>query len=559
MLETYTFRLMKKILLLALTGIIYYLGAKAEPPVANPLIKRLDQAVGNSSRYIHEHQERINLLKKQLADTREPDHCYELSMSLYDEYASFQNDSAMAYLGRAADYASRTGHPDLAERCNVLIIKQLSIAGFYAEGLARLYRIDKRKLGKKYMRDYYIAANHIYGELGSYTLNPKTRQIYYGKSDTYRDSLYLLTTRPDEIWYEKKINDLINNGEYQKALTVSDRQMRLYRKYTKAYAMPAYCRQLIYKKMGQRDSMMYWLTVSAICDIENAVRDQASLWTLAGELSKSGDVDRAYEYISLAWDAAQKFGTRIRSWQISPLLSNIDKNVQEISIAKNRRLTMLVTIVSLLAVMLIMSLLYVIRQRKRIAMARNELRTANDKLSITIDKLKDANIELTDINRKLDESNRLKEEYIGLFFGISAQNIDKREAMRHEISRMLKNKDYKALANWSKSTELKEKDLNDFFATFDSVFLYLFPDFVEQFNSLLKEKERIHLPTPTRLNTPLRIYALIRLGITNSQKISEYLHHSLNTIYNYRARMRNAAACDRDEFERKVKELGRIG
>lgn len=269
-------------------------------------------------------------------------------------------------------------------------------------------------------------------------------------------------------------------------------------------------------------------------------------------------MDRAYSYISLAWDTAQKFGTRIRSWQISPLLSNIDKNVQDISVAENRRLTLLVTVVSLLAVMLVLSLLYVMRQRKRIAVARNELRTVNDKLSVTIKKLKDANIELTDINHKLDESNHLKEEYIGQFFGISAQNIDKREDMRREITRMLKNKDYAALANWSKSTELKEKDLNDFFATFDSVFLYLFPDFVEQFNSLLRKEEQIRLSSPTRLNTPLRIYALVRLGITNSQKISEYLHHSLNTIYNYRARMRNAAACDRDEFEQKVKELGRI-
>lgn len=196
---------------------------------------------------------------------------------------------------------------------------------------------------------------------------------------------------------------------------MSDRQMRLFRKYTKEYAMPAYCRQLIYKKMGQRDSMMYWLAVSAICDIENAVRDQASLWTLAGELSNNGDVNRAYRYISLAWDAAQKFGTRIRSWQISPLLSNIDKNVQDISVAENRRLTLLVTVVSLLAVMLVLSLLYVMRQRKRIAVARNELRTVNDKLSVTIKKLKDANIELTDINHKLDESNHLKEEYIGQF------------------------------------------------------------------------------------------------------------------------------------------------
>lgn len=357
---------MKKILMIMFFGVLY-MCAEARPSATDSLIKRLDKAVENSDRYIHIHEERINLLKERLADTRVPARCYNISMSLYGEYSSFQNDSAIAYLGKAADYAGRMGREDLAERCNTLIVKQLSVAGFYAEGLARLFRIDKRKLGKKYIRDYYIAANHIYGELGSYSLNPKTKLIYYDKCDIYRDSLYLYTTRHDEIWYEKKINDLINAGKYKEALAVSDRQMRLFKKYTKEYAMPAYCRQLIYKKMGQRDSMMYWLTVSAICDIENAVRDQASLWTLAGELSDSGDVDRAYSYISLAWDTAQKFGTRIRSWQISPLLSNIDKNVQDISVAENRRFTLLVTVVSLLAVMLVLSLLYVMRQRKRIS------------------------------------------------------------------------------------------------------------------------------------------------------------------------------------------------
>lgn len=548
---------MKKTLLLIIT-ISVCLCADIQASVTDTLLKRLDKAVDNSDIYICKREKKIKKLRDELKKAGKPYARYTIAMALYEQYSPFQNDSAMAYLDKATEYAEAMKRYDLAERCRTIIVKQLSIAGFYAEGISKLNKIDTRKLGTRFMRDYYIAANHIYGELGSYTLNPKAKERYYKICDIYRDSLYLFSTRHDEIWYEKKINDLINTGKYKEALAVNDRQMRLYKIYTKEYAMPAYCRQLIYKSMGKRDSMMYWLTVSAICDIENAVRDQASLWTLAGELSNNGDVNRAYRYISLAWDAAQKFGTRIRSWQISPLLSNIDKNVQEVSASKNRRLTFLVTAVSILAVMLIILLLYVIRQRKRIAIARNELRNVNDKLSLTVNKLKETNIELTDINHKLHESNHLKEEYIGQFFGISAKNIDKREEMRHEITRMLKTKDYTALNNWAKSTELKEKDLNDFFATFDSVFLYLFPDFVEQFNSLLRKEEQIHLPTPTRLNTPLRIYALVRLGITNSQKISEYLHHSLNTVYNYRARMRNAAACGRDEFEQKVKELGRI-
>lgn len=137
--------------------------------------------------------------------------------------------------------------------------------------------------------------------------------------------------------------------------------------------------------------------------------------------------------------------------------------------------------------------------------------------------------------------------------------MDKKEAMRREVARMLKNRDYDGLARMAKSTEDKEKDQNEFYTNFDNAFLSLFPDFVDDFNALLRPEERLQLSNPSRLNTPLRIYALVRLGIDNSVRISEFLHHSLNTIYNYRARMRNAALGDRDEFERRVKELGRVG
>ena len=65
--------------------------------------------------------------------------------------------------------------------------------------------------------------------------------------------------------------------------------------------------------------------------------------------------------------------------------------------------------------------------------------------------------------------------------------------------------------------------------------------------------------TPTekdRLNTGIRIFALIRLGIDDSSKIAEFLHYSVNTIYNYRARIKNGAISDRENFERHVKEIG---
>jgi DNA-binding CsgD family transcriptional regulator len=54
--------------------------------------------------------------------------------------------------------------------------------------------------------------------------------------------------------------------------------------------------------------------------------------------------------------------------------------------------------------------------------------------------------------------------------------------------------------------------------------------------------------------TLLRILALIRLGITSSSKIARILRYSVNTIYNYRASIKNRAK-DKSNFEVLIKNI----
>ena len=103
---------------------------------------------------------------------------------------------------------------------------------------------------------------------------------------------------------------------------------------------------------------------------------------------------------------------------------------------------------------------------------------------------------------------------------------------------------------------MKEKELEELYENFDSVFLNLFPTFVDDFNALLDPETQIHPKDENRLTTEIRIFALIRLGIEDSSKIAEFLHYSVNTIYNYRARIKNGAINNRESFERRVKLLG---
>ena len=236
----------------------------------------------------------------------------------------------------------------------------------------------------------------------------------------------------------------------------------------------------------------------------------------------------------------------------------------------NNRLRWTIGIISLLLVGLLLSLLYVIKKRRQLAMARNELNSLNDQLAVKNEQLLENNTLLQDANRRLSDTNeqlrsaiihlndstRVKDEYIGKFLTICSDYIDKLDNYRIKVNRKLKANQYNDLLRMTSSEQLKEDELKELLENFDAVFLRLFPSFIDDFNALLRKDEKIIPADRNALNTDLRIFALIRLGIDESSKIAEFLHYSPNSIYAYRARIKNKAAGNRDDFERLVKEIG---
>ena len=187
-------------------------------------------------------------------------------------------------------------------------------------------------------------------------------------------------------------------------------------------------------------------------------------------------------------------------------------------------------------------------QKDELAAQKDELATLNTQLSAV-------NSQLSVVNSQLTESNRVKEEYIGRFMSLCGQYIDKLDNYRKMVNKKIKNKQLDELFQISKSTELKEKELEELYENFDMVFLHLFPNFIDDFNALLQPELRVRPKEKNRLTTDLRIFALIRLGFEDSSKIAEFLHYSVNTIYNYRARIKNGALGNREQFENMVKTL----
>jgi hypothetical protein len=277
---------------------------------------------------------------------------------------------------------------------------------------------------------------------------------------------------------------------------------------------------------------------------------------LAFLLYEDGDVSRAYNYMKRSLDDALFCNARLRTYEISKMMPIIDEAYQVQT--ESRQRLMLITLISIssLSILLIVAVFFVYRQMKKLSVARKNLSVANEQLNQLNLELSRINIELKEANRTLTESNLIKEEYIGRYMDQCSEYIDKLDNYRRTLNKTAVSGKMEDLLQAIKSKQFIENELKDFYNNFDITFLQLFPEFVQDFKKLLIDDEYLQLKQGQMLNTELRIYALIRLGISDSVKISHFLRCSLSTIYNYRTKIRNKAIGSRDEFELKVMLIG---
>jgi DNA-binding CsgD family transcriptional regulator len=389
---------------------------------------------------------------------------------------------------------------------------------------------------------------------------------YQAKADYYgKLMLETLPTTYETCFLRREQNAQLA-GRLEEAMRINDEWLKTVEPGSHPYALVALYRYIEYKMLGDNDQMIHWLVESVLADIRNGVMDQGSMWEMANELMLRGEIDKASSYISFTSDCANRYGSRQRNWQIAPLLTTIAKNYKAQSERNTAQLRTALVVISVLALLLLGVLLFLHRRNRQLDTARQALKTSNDELATANGQLADQtqelstlNAQLSTLNSQLSESNRVKEEYIGRFMSLCSQYIDKLDNYRKMVNKKMKNKELEELFQLSKSTELKEKELEELYQNFDSVFLHLFPNFVNDFNALLQPEMQVSPREDNRLTTEIRIFALIRLGIEDSSKIAEFLHYSVNTIYNYRARIKNGAIDNRGRFEARVKELGSWG
>ena len=527
------------------------------------ILQCIDEAISASDQYVQKKKERIAYLKSRAEQAETLSAKYELTYQLYAEYLPFVNDSAIYYLERCSDIALQMGDDSKAGGCLSLTALCCSNAGMYVESEAILKTINPEKLHSIDLGLYYYASGHISSELAYYGKFENMRRQYAETSANY----FLLAQKylPVGHKYYNQCREMLAQGrkDFRQALAISNEWLHNVKPGSAEYALISYYRYFDYKALGDSIQMMYSLGESVLADIRNAVMDQGSMWEMANLLMANGDVDRSYRYICFTSDCADRFGSRQRLSYISPLLSRIAQVYKAKEERSNRSLRYTITAISILSLLLLIALVYVHRKRNQLAITRdhlalsnNQLQDTNAHLSSLNNQLSSLNSQLTTLNSQLSEANRVKDEYVGRFLSLCSIYIDRLEDIRKKVIKRVKNKQYAELVELTRSVEFSNKESNELYANFDTAFLQLFPTFVDDFNALLKPQNRITQPDNNTLNTPIRIFALIRLGISDSSKIAEFLHYSVNTIYNYRANIKNGAVGDRTEFEDNVKKIG---
>jgi len=527
--------------------------------------QQIDHAIAHSADYVAAHEKKIGEAKRALDFETSPKNKYQINFKLYELYKPFVSDSAMYYLTECIKLADQLGDASGAVKCRALMAIRCSNIGMYDEALNTLDSIHPVGIDTLSLGIYYEAYNNVYSELAYYTRLAHMKQTYQAKADHYKQLMMDILPPTYETRFLRLEQEAQGEGDLEKGMRINDAWLKTVEPGSHPYAMVALYRYIEYKLRGDKPQMMHWLVESVLADIRNAAMDQGSMWELANELMLNGDIDKASSYISFTSDCANRYGSRQRNWQIAPLLTTIAKNYKTKSEHTTNQLRMLLVAISLLLLLLLGVLFFLRRRNLQLDAARmalksknDELATANSQLATQTEELSTLNSQLSSLNSQLSESNRVKEEYIGRFMSLCSQYIDKLDDYRKMVNKKMKNKELEDLFRMSKSTELKEKELEELYQNFDSVFLHLFPNFVNDFNALLQDDMQVHPKEENRLTTEIRIFALIRLGIEDSSKIAEFLHYSVNTIYNYRARIKNGALDNRESFERRIKQLGNI-
>jgi len=514
------------------------------------LLNVLDKSVLERDFYTKQKIHVINELEAQCNQSDSEERKFIIYGQLFEEYKNFQMDSAHVIAQKRNRIAEKKDH-ELFGIITSLNHEVMIVTGMYKEALDLLNGQPREKYTEEEIKYSYHLYHSLYMLMSEYSFSNPEKEYYRQLEYAYKDSI-LSVLNPSVVGYQLVLSSkLLMEDRWDEALEVAGKTYLDHREDNRIAAMITHTIADIYAAKKDTLNIKKYLTLSSIYDMRSGVKEYMSLPELATFLYHDNDINRAYAYMKCSLEDAIFCKARLRALELSRMLPIINATYDIKMKAERDRLVLFLVIIIVLAGILIISLFIIYKKLKELAAARQLLKNTNEHL-------KQINTDLQHLNEELSESDHVKEEYISYVFTMCSEYIDKLDNFRKRVNQKIKGGQTDDLYRETKSGTFVNDELKEFYKSFDTVFLSIYPDFIDDFNSLLHDEEHIR-PKEGELLTPeLRIYALVRLGIGDSVKIAGFLHYSPQTVYNYRLKVRNKAKISKEKFPEAVKQLGQM-
>lgn len=535
------------------------------------LLQQLDNLIANKEQYVAQKEQHIAQLKRKAKVVSDPEERYWIYKNIYDEYSVYVADSAVKYADRAIAIAKKMNRQNWVNEWLINKSFIYSATGLLQEAQDVIDKVDVANLSSELKAQYYGQLVYLHTHMEQYVGNDSNTP-YSSTVSVYLDSINALLPQNDMLFNYFKGWQSLSKKSATKVIEDLSKEVDNSKINTRTDAMNAYILSRLYRENNDKEGHLKYLVYSSMADVRIANRDIASLEELANMMYNEGNLDRAYIYIDYCLQCAKIYKNRVRVFRVATLQSEISKAYQERNMRQDKKISTFLIYLSLLSVVLLISLVYIYWQMRRLSHSRQQVREMNIQLNERVEELSAAHLQLKETNEKLTslyaqikennrqlaESNNVKEKYIGNIFAICSAYISKLDDFRRDINRKIKTKKFEAARAQTETPVMTQNELKELYYNFDAIFLSIYPDFVNEFNMLLRPEERIEVKKGELLNTELRIYALVRLGINDSVKIAKFLHCSAQTVYNNRLRTRNKAVVPKEQFAEIVSKLGKM-
>lgn len=514
----------------------------------------IDSEIEKVSEYEAQKERRINNIKDRIGKETSPEIKKELTDWLIAEYEAYISDSALYYINQNLENPIVQENPRLKLG---LLIKKADIAahaGLFGESYDILEEIPKSQLDSSLLENYYSAYCDLYQYQSEYATESEYASHHEKLRELYIDSIGMVASPSSMNFIVNQAASQARNGNFSEAESMLLENLNKYQSGDRNYSILSSILADIYNQQGDKNNYTKYIGKSVISDIQGAVKENMAIRALATECFEEGDIERAERYLRQSFADANFYAARMRNAQSSRMLPIIGEAYNEQQKRSNHQLSLMVIFMSILAFGFIIISVFALIQVKKIREVNKKTKTMLDEVSSLSQRLTEANKELNRTNKELQSANAIQSEYGVLFMEYSSLAISALQHYQQSLKVAAAQGNLESLKKKIDSAQFENKTLAEFYSKFDEAILNIYPNFVEKFNSLLKPEDRIELKPKENLNTELRIFALIRIGINDSEKIAKFLRCSLTTVYTYRSKTKKKAI-DPDSFDTSLMQI----